>query len=210
MPRESGQSLAIPATVRRGDTGLSKRKCSWDEPACDKSSNVCVREYGKRHEVHSYLEKRSGFGFQWFKIAWINLLVVLIWMVDTENQWFQKVFLIIMLLKDGEGCLYMLRSTDLLKAYINKLLLVPFRHLSQTVVFAYKISFQSRQSLDDHSLHLTSFRACAGRGQTEATDTAASTHAGWQHIFVIKYPRGDLHKTVYYSQNSDWKTVKLK
>lgn len=80
-------------------------------------------------------------------------------------------------------------------SYIDKLLLVLFRHLSQTVVFAWEISFKSRQSLDDHSLHLTSFSACAGRWQAEATDTAASAHTGWQHIFVIKNPRGDLHQT---------------
>lgn len=108
----------------------------------------------------------------------------------------QKAFLIIMLLKDVKGCVYMQHKTDLVMAYIDKLLLVLFRHLSQTVVFARKVSFQSRQSLDGHSLHLTPLRACAGRGQTEATDTAASAHTGRQHIFVIKYPRGDLHQTV--------------
>lgn len=29
IPRASGQSLAIPAAVSRGDTGLSNRKCSY-------------------------------------------------------------------------------------------------------------------------------------------------------------------------------------
>lgn len=31
IPRASGQSRAIPAAVRSGDTGLSKRKWSWRE-----------------------------------------------------------------------------------------------------------------------------------------------------------------------------------
>lgn len=34
MPRASGQSRAIPAAVRRGDTGLSKRKWSCRDTAC--------------------------------------------------------------------------------------------------------------------------------------------------------------------------------
>lgn len=100
-----------------------------------------------------------------------------------------------MLSKDGKGWLCMLHSTGIVIAYINKLLLFLFRHLSQTVVFAWEIAFKSRQSLDGHSLHLTSFSTGAGRGQAEATDTAASAYTGWQHIFVIKNPRGDLHQT---------------
>lgn len=33
IPRASGQSLAIPDAMRRGDTGLSKRKCSFGRPS---------------------------------------------------------------------------------------------------------------------------------------------------------------------------------
>lgn len=38
MPRASGQSRAIPAAVRSGDTGLSKRKWSCRDTACQRGT----------------------------------------------------------------------------------------------------------------------------------------------------------------------------
>lgn len=55
IPRASGQSLAMPATVSRGDTGLSNRKCSWLASVWTGEQPYSVRSSFKTTTLNSFI-----------------------------------------------------------------------------------------------------------------------------------------------------------
>lgn len=60
--------------------------------------------------------------------------------------------------------------------YINKLLLILLRHISQAIVFSSKVSFQPSQRSDHDIFYFSPLCPRTGWGKAETSDTATSTY----------------------------------
>ena len=73
-------------------------------------------------------------------------------------------------------------------AHVDEQLLLFLGHVTQAVVAAGEVTLEAGQGLHCDALHLATLCAAAGGGQAQASDAAACTHSGRQHVLLIKHP----------------------
>lgn len=79
--------------------------------------------------------------------------------------------------------------------YINELLLLLLRHLTEPVVPSRQVSGEAVQRLHCHLLHLSPLGTGAGWRQAQPTDAAPSPHPGREHIALVEVAKLYLEQT---------------